>query len=816
MKKRIFAGLIAITMAASAIPNVLAEDETTTQTAEQIHELYDKVEASNDCETAVEGTTLSTDTSWDGTKYLKTGDSRAVIAEIDANTDEEYMWEADVRFDESMSGIAIASKSADLAANNNYGVRIIRNDTRPLILWRWRNTREQVQTGITVGENAWNSWYHIQIIGRHGLDGGWASQLVKVTKWDGEKWVWVGEETVGVASNSKVARIVADAHTSIDNAKIVKLGADKLTLSTSPADVTELSAGSGAQMLFKATRNNRDIAAPTVTWKVFEKGGDEISDGTVEIDENGKLTASKECTTKTVTVKAVSTVNEKELIGEYDIKINAVSWTDKKYDTLSLNAGDEVRAGGSLALTVTAKMDSVNVTDLADSDVVWKVYDETYTQEIGNNNIYVENGELVVDEKVISQKINLLAQDAAGDVKSNVLPITIKAADAVDIGDEGVGEKILLADAGEDISSPLITAGSWDGSHYYYWDGTAGDYTSANNKFYSKTVSTTGGQDLVIDMDVQFKADGSGFSLGQDGEGAGKSGGAWGNTTGVIKRETDSISNETSKDKFATVTECDGDAWYHVQLLVRCGSDDSYGKLFIYKYNGSGELVNPTDAESTAPAAANIWMRNLASKLFQYIRFNPGTCYDNLRVTTLVPDEINLTLSSETIFAGAKATATYTVLRKGVEIPSYPSAKILWGSSDSTNVTIANGGIETNTLMDEKTVTIYAVLDGNSTVRGTAELSVIGNDMFTITGFGLAENNDNQISELRVRKNFFYSGDVVFIVALYDTDGALIQVAVRTLHDNTLGVGENGISIDPIDLPEDFGSVKAMVWTSLN
>lgn len=789
MKKRIFAGLIAIAMAVSAIPNVFADG----QTAEEITQ-YDKVEAENNCSTAIDGTTLSDDNSPDGTKYLKTTSS-VVMCALSANTEEEYMWEADVRFDEDKSGISIT------ALNGANGVRILRDDSRSGYICRWRNSRETRSTAVKLDDTT--AWYHIQIIGHHNAEA-YTAQLIRVTKWDAEKseWVWVGEDNaVSPVSATSVARLVADANTSIDNARIVKLGADKLTVSTSPAGVTELSAGSSVQMSFKATRNNRDIAAPTVEWKVFEKNGAEINDGDISIDANGKVTASKRCEEKTVTVKAVSTVNEKELVGEYDIKINKVDWTGKKYDTLSLNAGDEVRAGSSLALTVTAKMDGINVTDLADSDVEWKIYDETYTQEIENKNIYVENGALVVDEKVISQKINLLAQDADGDVKSNILPITIKAksGDAVDVGDSGSGDEIVFTDAGEDVSNANITSGSWDDSHYYYIP----EFTRLNS-----VGALT--QDIVIQADIQFKEENSGIALGNSGTDL--------KVGGQILRQGNRIGKVGSGNKFTGFTDANAESWYHVEIIARCAGSGSayYAKAYVYEYV-DGERVNPDNHESDKPAEGSLDLRTIqtSSKIFDHIEVNAGTGIDNIRIMKLVPDQINLTLSADTIFAGAKATATCAVLRRGVEIPSYPSDKILWGSDDRDNVKITNGEIETDALMDEKTVTIYAVLDGNSTVRGTAELNIIGNDMFTITGFGLAEDNDNQISELRVRKNFYYNGDVVFIVALYDTNNALTQVAVRTMHDNTLGVGENSISIDPINLPSDFGAVKAMVWTSL-
>ncbi|MGN0106196.1 MAG: hypothetical protein ACI4A5_00690 [Hominilimicola sp.] len=124
-----------------------------------------------------------------------------------------------------------------------------------------------------------------------------------------------------------------------------------------------------------------------------------------------------------------------------------------------------------------------------------------------------------------------------------------------------------------------------------------------------------------------------------------------------------------------------------------------------------------------------------------------------------------------------------------------------------------NGLVLIDATAAEQTIYIR-VTAAESDVYQSLPLGIKGSDIFTVTGFGVNEGN-TAITELKVEKNFFYNGDVVFVVAMYGEDGMLMKVAVRNMRDNTLAVGENKISIDEIELPENFGFVKAMIWTSL-
>lgn len=408
---------------------------------------------------------------------------------------------------------------------------------------------------------------------------------------------------------------------------------------------------------------------------------------------------------------------------------------------------------------------------------------------------------MYVTDKVISQKIVVHAESASGVVSAS-LPITVKATDAIEVGETGTKDRLLASDACEKIVDGVsISNGSWDGSHYYKASAV---YDMTNVE------STT--EDVIIQADMNFADENSGIKLRNSG-----------NTKegGQIARQGNKIGRVGSGNKFLAIASGDADSWYHIEIIARCGGDSAYGKVYIYKYDENGALVNPDDQTSNKPAEGTLDLRTMSSQSFNHIQVQTGTGIDNMRILKLVPDAVNMELPANTVFAGGNVQTSYSVSRKGVEIPSFPVSRLTWAIYDSEDkypidsdlIKIdARGLVTVDATAGEQTVYVR-VTSSEGEIYKSLPLEIKGSNIFTVTGFGVNEDN-TAITELRVEKNFFYNGDVVFVVAMYDTNGVLMNVATRNMRDNTLSLGENRISIDDIELPESFGLVKAMIWTS--
>ena len=787
MKTKILAGIIAVSMAVSVIPNTFADE---------IDETYDEVKFVNTCDTELEGVTLN-EGAPDGSSYYttaaeytdNTSNEFRGIGGLDANTSEDYMWEIDVRFDDNGSGFTVKD-----TGNKQVDTCVRRYDEDGV-------TKLAIQTGGSTYERYDEidpeAWYHIAILGQFGTS---APMKMELYKWENGELVFVNEyDNINKRNNVAAGYLAIQRNTSVDNVKITKLGADELILSTLPADVTQINANSSVQMQLEAYRNGRDINKPDIEWKAFENGA-EITDGSVTVSEDGEVKAAADCPDKTVTIKAIST-EKGNVVGSYELSVKAVDFEKEKFDKLSLSAEkDYVREGEPLSLTVSAEKNGETVEPAG--DIVWKFYNEDDIQEIGNRYIYVEDNVLYVDKNVVSQNIVVHAESESGVVSAS-LSVRVKASDAVEADEDGAGDKLLISDACENIADgATINAGSWDGSHYY----------SVDQVYDMQSIEGTT-EDVIIEADIKFTGENSGIKLRNRG-----------NTKegGQISRQGSEIGRVGSGNKFLAFASGDADSWYHIEIMTRCGADGSYGKVYIYKYDGEGNLVHPDTNELDKAAEGTLDLRTMSSQAFTHIQLQPGTGIDNMRILKLVPDEVRLSLSASTVFAGGTVQGTCAVYRDGVEIPAFPALGLEWAVYDSEDkypadtelITVdANGLVTVDAMAEEQTVYIR-VTSTESGVYQSLPLKIRGSDIFTVTGFGTNEEG-NIIKELKVEKNFFYDGDVSFIVTVYDENGALVGMAVRNMRDNTLAVGENKISIDEIELPENFAEVKAMVWTSL-
>lgn len=751
--------------------------------AVEINESYDDVRFTNDCEADLSGLVLNGDAP-DGTSFYKNEGTAAVsISGLPENTSEDYLWEFDVRFDEEESGVTVrdySNKKVDTCV-------------------RRHNDKLAIQTGKTsyveyCDINA-DSWYHIQLIGQFGTE---KSLSMEVYEWNNGEKIFIGKyENINKRNNVPAAHFDIEPNTSVDNLQITKLGADELTVSSIPEGVTELSAGSSISLTYQAFREGEEFTSPDTVWKIFEND-EEIEDGSVTISDNGVVSAHRSCPDKEVTAKVIST-EKGEVTGEYPIKINAVNFDELKYDTLTLEAESEyVTSQEPLKLNVRAYKDGEEIT-LDDGNVYFAAYDESNIKEIGSRYIRVENNMLTIADNVVPQNIVLRAENASGTVSAS-LPVRIKPANAVDIGDTGTKDRLLVSDGCEnDISAAKTERGSWDGSHYY-------KFTSAAS---FNAVEPTS-EDFLISTDVKFLEDGGGFML----KGSGKLG-------GQIALKGQKIGRIGSGGKFVAFCSGDSDSWYHIEVMARCGSASPYGKAYIYKYDEDGNLVHPDTNEIGKCVEGVLDLRTVGGVSFNYAEVQPGTGIDNFTISHIVPDELKVSLSASQIFAGRTTQASVEVLHKGITIGFFPESKLEWKIYDANNenpidddyITIDESGLITVSESAPEETVYIRVVSKESGVYSSQMLTIKDSDVFKITGLGTNEEG-NVIEEIRVEKNVFYGGDVSFIVAAYGENGELLGIASRSYTDNKLAVGENKVPVK-LELPEGFASVKTFIWTSL-
>lgn len=751
-----------------------------------INETYDDVKYTNNCDTALSGVTLN-DGAPDGSKYytLEAGSEELKsISGLDTDTSEDYLWEADVRFDEDKSGFTIKDK-----ANKKVDTCVRRN-----------GSKLSIQTGGSAYSDYVDiepeKWYHIQLMGQYGTS---KPLSMEVFEWENGELKSLGTfENVNKRNNVNASHFTVEPGTSFDNLKITKLGADELVISTVPANLTEVNAGSSVNMNLTAQRNGNANTAPEIEWKVYEDDN-EVTDGSVIVSDGGVITAARDCPDKNIVVKAIST-EKGNAEGEYPLAVKAIDFDSKKYDALYLSAENNyVRASQPLAITVSAtKNDEAVVLD--ETDVKWTFYDENDIQPINNKYISVVNNELCVDEKVIPQNIVLHAHNDDGTVTAT-LPVRIKRDDITEEDDTTERDVLLISNACETTyTNAILSENSWDGSHYYQFD-LAADLNS---------VSSTN-DDIMISADVKFLADGAGVKLCNSGNN--KEG-------GQIALQNGQIGNIGSGNKFTVISDGDTESWYHIDVVTRCGGDNSYGRVYIYKYDENGNLVNPNDGAPQKAAEANLDLRTMSTNSFHHLQVQENTALDNLYIVKIIPDEIQLTLSVDEVFAGGNVKGSAKAFHKGFEIPAYPQSKIRWAVYDKDNkypiegnafTVAADGTVTIDATAAEQTVYIRAI-STESDAYDSKAITVKGSDIFTVTGFGINETGD-ELSELRVQKNFFYNGNVVFVVAAYDENGVLTGIVSKSIKNNKLAIGENIIAMD-FKLPDNFSEFKAMIWTS--
>lgn len=566
-------------------------------------------------------------------------------------------------------------------------------------------------------------------------------------------------------------------HVSIDNVRLISENPNSIVI-TSAAD--ELNVGGNMSFNYTAARDGIEFTKPTVTWSVYDaENSAPVDDNSITISNTGVLTVGAAAQAQTVNVRATAVFGEKEVTGSKQITIKSVDTSGEKFDTITVEGADTVKAGTSSTYTITATKGGLDVTDtLTDEDVVWSVYDYANLDPIYSNvnsqeKVSVTNGVLTISDKTLPQSFIIRASSVSGNIYGSKAVSTTFS--------DSQTETVIYYDAFEkELANEKST--SVDGS-------TAMLATS------SKAVWDTANQDgyVMTEMDIRFTQEGSGFVLKRrDG----------GKTNTEITYSGGNIKTNSG----VLMTGANTETWYHVELLY----SDTYAACNIYTYNENG-------TRSEAATSLNIDRRNASS--YGRLDINSGACVDNIIIYKPTANSISLSASGQYMFAGETMQLTPTLTRNG--LPLSGTDGITWTVLDEEDLPIIDGSVTVDStglltvdsISPAQTITVVASAATGASDSVTINIQVA--EIFSVTNIGINEAGD-KIVKLYVNKNYYYNDDVTFIISIKDENGVLKAIRLINTFGDRLAIGSNELNAE-LALPTGFDSdtwpVEAMVWT---
>lgn len=736
-----------------------------------------------------DGTTTNT---IDSSKALQVTERAIVLSPSDASWfTKEFYLSFDFRFDtaadESVSGLIAINKLKSSGADDKIGPNLFYDsDSGQLVT-------DTGKTPQALGAISPDTWYTLEMEGKMSVPGA-AVNLNLYQYADGQKTLVQTTNGLNLrqfyagTSNGNPTHMTA-TNVSLDNVLFISEFPDTLTL----ASTTDLiNAGASAKLDYTAFRQEKEVTKHAVTWSVYDQANEnEITDGSVSINDQGLLAADIASPTQTVTVRATVNFGGDDLIGTYPITINAVDVSGEKFDKIEISGETEIKAGTSTPYTFTAYKDNADVSDtLEPGDVQWKVYN--YENLLPNENIAFElsdDGVLTVADGTIAQNITLRAMSPSGNVFAS-LPISIGFSDSQT-------EAVLASDACEVPVATADSVASWDKSQAYF---TTAQTVLCNFGNTSKYVLT--------ELDVKFTGNNSGFTLLR----------ADGTQNSGFRYYEGSIAMQTGSSNYKPLTPADTDTWYHFEILYTPAfSSTPEGTLGnascnIYAYDADGNLGEKI-------ACLDISTRN--HKDYGKIQIESATYTDNIKISTPIPDAVTLKAENAKMFIGDTNKITATASRNG--LPIFDTAGLKWSVLDSEgyaildeSITISDAGI----LSVSQTATaqnITVVASASEEIQGRAPVEILSRDFFEITNIGVNEEK-TKITKLYMNMKFYYTDKVAFIIAIYDADGTLKGAAAQSGYGDSYRLGENEVNFNyalPANFNPDTDKITAFAWTSL-
>lgn len=769
---------------------------TPTPTPGPIDEKYQAVQVSNDYNTEP-----NTDGP-DGTGYLKATSTVKLFDNMGQNLKSNAMISLDFRFDDPSATMALRN-SGKWGPNFSYDGTEFRTQTA--------STSYQKLGAISVGK-----WYSMEIEGMIAVNGAKAS--FKLYEWqDGQKKLINTVDSLNLrqfsADNNGAAEFFeVNNGLSIDNVKVVSLYASEVEVT---AMNNNIKANDSTLIYAIGTRGGVEVAPPKFDMALYDANGNALQDSTVSIDEEGILHTTSATPSQTVTVRATAQTPG-NAYGEVQVVIEAADTSADQYDALTLTSDKNyVRVNEPTTITPQATKGGTSVT-VTGADVVWSVYNEAGIRKVNDKGITVTDGVVTVTEDVLPQNLTIRGTSPSGSVIS-VCKLAVKPANMLLNGEEGNKDTFVSANTAEElIIAPGVrfrNSGSWNGSGYYDIISTTYDFVG----FESNT-----NENVLYSADMKFNQEGAGWIVWDQSKGKqGMQVIYKGGKLGVVKD-----SNTTP-----TYFDVDQNAWYNVQIMCACGNgDDSYANLIVYKYDENGKKVNPKDGAENVPfIELGIPMRNLSQSTANHIQVQAGTSVDNVLAIKTVPDQIEVSLDKNAIFAGDSVQGSVTASRKGVAYKTISSDLIKWSVYDSDNqypvdpekvkVKIdASGKMTTDALVEAQTLYVRAsTIDG--ILYDAKPVQIQSSDVFGIDMIGFNPDYTKVVS-LDINKMYFYNDDVSFVVCVYDdSESTLKSVTTKKMKGKDIASGQSTITVNaamPADFDKDSDVVYVYTVTSVS
>lgn len=646
----------------------------------------------------------------------------------------------------------------------------------------------QTQTGGSaydkLGEISPDTWYTAELEGRMAVAG--AVTVFRLYKYEsGVKTLVKQTDALNLrqfyagAGNGNPDRMFAQNSVGIDNVKLIQEYPDKIEIMP---EADTINAGQSTALDYTMTRKSSEVTKQKVTWSVYnENNTAEITDGSVRI-EDGALIAAMSSEDKTVTIHASADMGGKALTGTLAYTVKGVSTASEKFDEITINGDDEVKAGTTVKYTFTAKKNGNDVTDtLTDDDVVWYVYNAANLKSNGNKGITVSNGMLTIDNSVIAQNITLRASTPSGAVYGSK-SISVGFSDAQT-------ETVLCYDACEETLSGANFVTSVDGSSAYF-------VSDASMQFVNFTANT---EYVLTELDIKFGGEGSGFTLSNNKN----------NMNPGFRLHGDKIGVQTASTTYDDLMEADTESWYHFEIVYSEAQKNA--SVNIYKYNQDGTLGEMN-------SFANINTRN--NKPYNLIYVEKNTYIDNIKVSIPIADLVMLTPEANMVSSGGTNQITSAASRNGLALLNFSGLE--WSVLDHEGKPIIDSSVSISTTGLLKVAssvmpqTVKVQVKSGNYVK-SIDIEIIQSDIFTVNNIGINEEG-TKIVKVYVEKLLDYDDDMVILIAFYDAEGVLSTVHTFSGFGNNYQIGENVITVD-WEIPSGFNpetdKVTSFIWSSL-
>ncbi|MCH5210924.1 MAG: hypothetical protein J1F01_08180 [Oscillospiraceae bacterium] len=494
------------------------------------------------------------------------------------------------------------------------------------------------------------------------------------------------------------------------------------------------------------------------------------------------------------------------------VKLGEEKFSAEAGESVSVNIPFDIGTDVKIMLWKSLEsMEPVNVVIDSATDtsgIVWKIYNADKTREFTNVGIKINKGVVTVDEDVVPQTINVRASNISGSTQAWVT-LNIKPGNMLLDGEMGNKDTFISGNACEDIVPDVtIKDGSWDGSGYYEVTSGALPFTGfANNT----------SEHVIYAADMKFNEDFAGWTI-------------WNSSNGkqglqIILRDKDSRLGIVKGSNYSSDPYCmlEKNVWYHIEIMCSTGlSANSYANLIVYKYDSEGRRVNPETGVLNVPyVALGIGMRNLSADSANHIEINPGTSVDNVWCAKIAPDEIAVSVEKDTLFAGQATQGNVTAKRKDVPFGYISSDLIKWIVYDENNETPlgselikvdASGKLTVDALAEAQTVYLRAqTYDGS--LYDSVKIAIQSSDIFTVHTIGFNEGYE-KVVQLNVTKNFSYSDDVTFVVAVYDSEETTLKsMTTRKMSAKNIERSDEPVAISmAAPMPEGFDKDSDVVY----